>query len=96
MTGAGRSRGCMHSPIRQSWFNGGEAGLDIHPNPASGEINLVGNFDPAYPVQITDITGRMVLETRISNNPSRISLPALPAGLYLLRYRNFSKKLIIR
>ena len=85
-----------YSPIRQIWFTSTGESINVHPNPAKDEINLVGNFDPAYPVQITDITGRMVLETRLSNNPSRISLPALPAGLYLLRYRNVSKKLIIR
>jgi Secretion system C-terminal sorting domain len=85
-----------YSPIRQIWFTSVDKGIDIHPNPASGEIIINGNFDPAYPVQITDIAGRIILETRISNSPSRISLPSLPAGLYLIRYRNFSKKLIIR
>lgn len=85
-----------YSPIRQIWFASVDKGIEIYPNPASGEINLQGNFDPAYPVQITDIAGRIILETRISSSPSRISLPSLPAGLYLVRYRNFSKKLIIR
>ncbi|MBK6826692.1 MAG: T9SS type A sorting domain-containing protein [Chitinophagaceae bacterium] len=85
-----------YSPIRQIWFASADNGIDIYPNPASGEIIINGNFDPAYPVQITDIAGRIILETRISSSPSRISLPSLPAGLYLIRYRNFSKKLIIR
>ncbi len=85
-----------YSPIRQSWCSGGEEGLDIYPNPASGEISIRGSFDPAYPVQVTDITGRVILEKRISSTPFQLSLPGLPAGWYLIRYRNFSKKLMIR
>lgn len=85
-----------YSPIRQIWFNGSEPGMDIHPNPASREITISGPLDPAYPVQLTDITGRIMLETRISHSPYRIPLPVLPAGIYLVRYRNYSKKLIIR
>lgn len=85
-----------YSPIRQIWFTSTGERIDVHPNPAKGEINLVGNFDPSSPVQITDIAGRMIFETRISSSPARISLPNLPAGMYLLRYRNFSKKLMIR
>jgi len=70
----------------------------IYPNPAKSKIFITGNFDRAASLLLTDLSGKLILKKTISSNNSfhQIMLPALPAGIYLLRIDTIVEKLIIR
>lgn len=53
----------------------------VYPNPARNEINI-SNPETIEHLKLYDQNGKIVLE--IENPPSMISLPELPAGLYLI------------
>jgi len=72
--------------------------LSISPNPADQFINgfvSMSKPDELITVQIVNITGKVLLETSISQN-FRLSLTTIPSGFYLIRAGAFVQKLIIR
>lgn len=66
--------------------------LQVYPNPASTFITLSKNMDNFI---ITDIEGRVVLESHQSNAGDKISVSALKEGLYFIngQHNNTSIKL---
>jgi hypothetical protein len=69
--------------------------IAIYPNPASDFIHI--NVSNDFIVQIFDLTGRSVLETKTDNE--QINISNIPAGIYIIRGSNknnqFTRKLII-
>jgi len=68
-----------------------EAGFSVFPNPAKDRINVTLDRDgsgPAY-VTITDLSGRVLLETELdaskAGNPLIIVTNDIPDGMYILR-----------
>ena len=76
--------------------------VTVYPNPA--ETNLVVSFGqiPNTPTELTllNTTGQTVLKTGVNSVNQLVSLPNLPAGLYILRIQNEAgsqtKKIVIR
>lgn len=66
--------------------------LQVYPNPASSFITLTKNMDNFV---ITDVEGRVVLESQQSNAGDKISVSSLKEGLYFINglYNNTSIKL---
>ena len=65
-----------------------EEQLHLYPNPASGEVLLVGMNDGRVDVQVTDAAGRLVRTERITNAPYRVALAGLTPGIYLVSVRS--------
>lgn len=61
--------------------------LAVYPNPARREIRIDGWPAPldAFRVTFSNLAGIRVLETGLTTSGQAIRLPALPAGLYLLK-----------
>lgn len=59
--------------------------IQIYPNPAQNQIQILSNFEGDITIQIFDMTGRKVMEKSIQGS-SKILLPiaSLSPGLYLL------------
>jgi len=75
--------------------------LRINPNPASDIINIMYDLDKAgtVEVQLTDITGRIVLNNSLGNKPtgtniSTLDIKPLPAGTYIVRIANAFGKVV--
>jgi hypothetical protein len=72
--------------------------FSIYPNPA--DLFVYGSIGSLHPnemitVRIIDITGKVLLETKASQN-FRLSLSNIQSGFYILRAGNYVQKLIIR
>ena len=70
----------------------------IYPNPAKSKIFVVGKFNRATTLLLTDLSGKLILQKNLSSNNSlhQIILPDLPAGIYLLKIDTIVEKLMIR
>jgi len=70
----------------------------IYPNPAKSKIFVVGKFDRAANLLLTDLSGKVILQKTISSNISsqQIILPYLLPGIYLLKIDTIVEKLMIR
>lgn len=60
----------------------GIPGLIMYPNPASRELTIEGVYEKIM-VELTDLQGKRIVSTETDS--SKISLPDLPDGIYLLR-----------
>lgn len=70
--------------------------IHIYPNPTSGSFavsvseNLIGKQ-----LIVTDATGRVVFQSKISNLKSEISVSNMSAGIYLVRVGNTVQRLVV-
>jgi hypothetical protein len=77
-------------------------GLRIYPNPATAELNVIGNFKstPVYWLEIKDMLGRqvMALPNVPVNKVQTFDVNFLPSGVYFLsiqsKGRVFTEKLV--
>lgn len=74
--------------------------LNIFPNPATSTLNIQQNGSEASDIYLTDLSGRVVLQTELPVGQSQIDISSLPKGLYFIRVGsevgNICKKLIIQ
>lgn len=85
-----------YSATRKVWFGPDKNSFVIYPNPASGPVILKAAFETGQLLQVRDMTGRIILQQNISGNSTWLQLPILPAGIYSIRYKDETKKLMIR
>lgn len=73
--------------------------LSIYPNPAKNTLNIVYNGSEALNLEVTDITGKKVMNQSLKSNTKTIDVANLSRGLYLVRLYNqhddFIQKLVI-
>lgn len=64
----------------------------VYPNPAGTKVNLLveGEVKNAT-IQVLDITGKVVLEDRMSGNLKVLDLQHIPAGAYFIQYTDASR-----
>ncbi len=67
----------------------------IYPNPAINRIMIAGNYHCPAELKLVDMSGKIVLKKTILAGPAEISLPSLPAGIYILSMNQAVQKLII-
>lgn len=76
--------------------------VTVYPNPT--ESSLIVSFGqlPSSPIELTllNTTGQTVLKTQVNSVKQFVSLPSLPAGVYMLRIQNEAgsqtKKIVIK
>lgn len=66
--------------------------ITVYPNPSNGNFTI-DNITPGKPLDIYDMTGKVVYHT-ISFNTMNVNLNVSP-GVYMLKSENISKKIIV-
>lgn len=66
--------------------------VNVYPNPSNGNFTI-DNLTPGKPLDIYDMTGKVVYHT-ISFNTMNINLNVSP-GVYMIKSENISKKIIV-
>lgn len=71
-------------------------GLTLFPNPSSGKFNIQYDhlLGSEIPFQITDITGKIVQEGKLSGNQTSINLSVARSGMYFLNTASSALRLI--
>ena len=71
--------------------------FSIFPNPAHGEIQIISNKEISDVIlSISDISGRKVLRTELTESDKRINISALSEGLYILSISHSGKQTEIK
>lgn len=84
-----------YSEIRKIWFAEATIDFAIYPNPSRGKVYINGNLSAGEILQIVDINGRIIWQTRISDNRQESIVPFLQPGIYLVNHSGIIKKLVI-
>ncbi|MBL7723358.1 MAG: T9SS type A sorting domain-containing protein [Chitinophagaceae bacterium] len=85
----------VYSSIRQVYITPTKNTFTVYPNPAVDKISVTGNFRKPSVLLLYDISGKLVLEKRLVNNSTSITLPALSPGIYILQVNETIQKLFI-
>jgi len=67
-------------------INENNALVSISPNPTNGILSISAKQN--YEVSVTDITGRVIVSTNMTNNSLEIDLTTEAAGIYIVRLNN--------
>ena len=67
------------------------ANITLVPNPTSDQITIQGDIQTIQSIQITDISGRVLLEKVIQNDPS-INVSSLASGIYICKIQGMNGK----
>lgn len=77
-----------------------EKDIKIFPNPAKDYLNISFSNKDAFTVEITDVTGKIVLTKRIIGDVERIDISSLQNGMYFVKVQSegvdFVQKLMVR
>ena len=90
-----KTNSVFYSETRKIWTGYYNYDFTIYPNPATDKLIVSIKNETGQPFRIMDISGKIILEQKILNNPSEIVLPRLSAGIYLAQYNGMTRKLII-
>jgi len=69
--------------------------LFIHPNPTDGLISIELDEYSNLPLQILDLSGKVVQEFNLNTTQTNLDLTELAEGIYFARYGEVTKKLVI-
>ncbi len=73
-----------------SAVEGNELFMNVFPNPVTDMLRVQVQTQGQGELTLLDMNGRTVLATAVQNEMTRLDLTLLPAGSYLLQYRNGS------
>ena len=65
-------------------YNAYESNLKVWPNPSNGEFNI-GGLEIGSVVELTDVSGRVILNSTTTRAVQTININEKPDGLYILR-----------
>ncbi len=73
------------------------SGLSIYPNPSTGliTIELSGQIDQSQLMRIFSMSGELVRELPLNFSSQQIDLTDLSEGVYFIRYRDTTKKIVL-
>jgi D-alanyl-D-alanine carboxypeptidase len=71
---------------------GNTSDIKAYPNPAHNDINI--ETDEAVTVQLTDISGKKILNTMLQNGTNNIPLQGISTGLYFLQLTNSNGQVV--
>jgi hypothetical protein len=60
-------------------------GLNVYPNPTSGEFTVEMNSSSAKTVNVTDVTGRVILSANTEESTFNVNISQLAAGVYYVK-----------
>jgi hypothetical protein len=65
-------------------------GLQVYPNPVKDllQIQLNGNVSATGDISVCDLTGKVVIKTRLNNGNTTINTGAWLSGIYFIRYND--------
>lgn len=75
-----------YSPIK-SVLLASDRKVQLYPNPAKGEVQVIKPFEGHLAIQLFDTYGRMVKAQTLSSIDQTLFLTGLAPGLYFVRYR---------
>ncbi|MDB5282049.1 MAG: peptidase domain protein, partial [Bacteroidota bacterium] len=79
------------SDIKRQVIDGKQ--IRIVPNPANDYCTIqLQRLEGFYTAQFVDITGRVILSTKITNSTTQIPISNLPAGLYFVKISDASQQ----
>ncbi|MDR2971067.1 MAG: T9SS type A sorting domain-containing protein [Bacteroidales bacterium] len=59
--------------------------LQVYPNPTSGELKIATSECPISDIQIYDVVGKLVGQSKIGQSEIEMNISHLPVGIYFLR-----------
>ena len=78
----------------------GSAGsINVHPNPTNGQIHITRNSALPATVQVTDVTGRVILNQQAASNQLSVDMTSFARGVYyvqIIEQNNIITKKIIK
>lgn len=92
-----KNNALSYSPVRQLNWNQKNDRFTLHPNPASHQVIIAGDFSTATRIRLVDASGKLTWDKKIVNNNGSISIDvsSLQPGVYFLQIENVVKKLVI-
>lgn len=84
-----------YSDTRIVWKGMNKNDFLIYPNPSPGQVTISGDFETGASLRVTDVSGKTVYQQKVTSALTSFVLPPLSKGLYLIRYKDVSKKLVI-
>lgn len=92
-----RNNVISYSVTRKVLVPGKNETINIYPNPATKKIFITGISSSAE-LSLLDLSGKLLWQKRIITNQSsvEVELPALPAGVYVLKVNETVKRLVVR
>jgi hypothetical protein len=92
-----KSNAVFYSPLRRAYIEKDQGPFTVYPNPATDNIKIEGNFSGSISIKLLDVSGKTVfVKSGMMNNSTNVSLPRLPAGMYILHINDTVRKLVIR
>ena len=92
-----KNNGILYTVVRRVFVGVTMETFTIFPNPAKDRITIKGRFNASATIQLTDATGKMILNTKtLSPDNAEIKLPQLSPGIYMLHINNTVEKLQVR
>jgi hypothetical protein len=92
-----KNNAAFYSLIRRVYIESENDEFIVYPNPAHTKLFIKANYNGFIDVRLLDVSGKSVMLKRsMLNILGEIDLPALPAGIYILRINNTVRKLVIR
>ncbi|MFH2095167.1 MAG: CotH kinase family protein [Bacteroidota bacterium] len=74
-----------------------QKGLKIYPNPADAYLVVeIYGFDEPASIEIYDLLCRKIISQYTGSDKNVVDIAGLPAGVYILKFHNFSEKFIVR
>jgi len=84
-----------YSPIKKVIIKE-KTDFEIYPNPAKNKITLIRTKPGTAFIKLFDISGKLILQKQVINNPATIHLPGLFPGIYFIQLGEKTMKLIIQ
>jgi endonuclease I len=69
--------------------------ISIYPNPVKNKEFFISGIEKNETVKIYSVTGQLVQTIKITENKGKVSIHQLPKGVYLVRTKNQSSKIIV-
>ena len=69
--------------------------FSIYPNPSNGELSIELIEYTNMPLQILDLSGKLIQEFQLNKSRNNLDLTGLADGIYFIRYGVITKKLVI-
>ncbi len=85
-------------PLGVQDIHDGSFQLAMFPNPANDQLNLeaLGRRDGEAQIQIVDLSGKIVLESKMAKDQITVDLSGIAPGVYLVKYKDAARQLVQR
>lgn len=70
--------------------------FNLYPNPTAGTINVVGENISGESLNVFDLTGKNVYSQTLTTNDSAVNLTGLKKGVYIVKVKTESRKIVIQ